>query len=124
MTLTNIFIGIISAILSLGFYFIFFNKSEQEIINKITNLEKEKRILSKNDKFNLFIKALNSEEQMVLKLIKYEEGITQSSLRHKTGLSKTKLSFILSDLEKKEIVKKELYGKTNKLYMKEAILSI
>ncbi len=70
------------------------------------------------------MKALTQEEQIILKMIKEEEGITQSSLRHKSGFSKTKLSFLLSDLEKKNIIKKELFGKTNKVFMKGDILVV
>lgn len=123
LTFTNMFIGAISAILSLGFYILYFSKSEKELINKIKNLEKGKKTLSKEDKFNILIKALTNDEQALLKLIREEEGITQTSLRHKTRISKTKLSLILKDLEKKNIIKKEIYGKTNKIYMLDEILS-
>ena len=64
------------------------------------------------------LKALTKEEQEVMKLAKEEEGITQAMMRIKTNMSKTKLSFVLSDLEKKELIKKEIAGKTNKIYLK------
>lgn len=123
LTFTNMFIGAIAALLSFGFYMLYFSKSDEELIKRIKNLEKEKKTLSMEDKFNIFIKALSEDEIIILKLLREEEGITQSSIRHKTKISKTKLSFILSDLEKKNIIKKEAYGKTNKIYMLESILS-
>ena len=70
------------------------------------------------------LKALTQEEQQLIRIIKEQEGITQATIRLKTDFSKTKLSFVLSDLEKKGLIKKELSGKTNKLYIKEGILSL
>ena len=117
LSLTNIFIGIIFSLISLGFYLIFFTKSEENLIKKI---EEKNKQLTKEDKFDIMLKALTKEEQEAMKLIRQEEGITQAMLRIKTDMSKTKLSFVLSDLEKKDLIKKELFGKTNKVYLKQA----
>ena len=70
------------------------------------------------------LKALTSEEQKLMRTIKEQEGITQATLRLKTDFSKTKLSFILADLEKKGLIQKEISGKTNKLDIREGILSL
>ena len=117
LSITNIFIGIIFSLISLGFYLIFFTKTEEILINKIEERSKQ---LTKEDKFDIMLKALNKEEQDVIKIVREEEGIAQSMLRIRTGISKTKLSFVLSDLEKKNMIKKELSGRTNKIYLARA----
>ena len=121
LSITNIFIGIIFSITSLGFYILFFSRDEEILLKK---LEENKRDLTKEQKFDMILKALLPEERQLMQIIKEQEGITQSMLRIKTDFSKTKLSFVLADLEKKGLIKKELSGKTNKLYLKIGILSL
>lgn len=128
LSLTNVFIGIIFSLLSLSFYLIFFSKGEELLLKKFEenkrHINKEQRHLTKEESFEIMLKALTMEEQQLMHIIKEQEGITQSTLRFKTDFSKTKLSFVLADLEKKGLIKKELSGKTNKLYIKEGILSL
>ena len=121
LSITNIFIGIIFSLMSLGFYLIFFSKGEETLLKRF---EENKRQITKEEKFEIMLKALTQEEQQLIRIIKEQEGITQATIRLKTDFSKTKLSFVLSDLEKKGLIKKELSGKTNKLYIKEGILSL
>ncbi|MBS3152148.1 hypothetical protein J4230_01925 [Candidatus Woesearchaeota archaeon] len=121
LSLTNIFIGIIFSLVSLGFYILFFNKDEEIILRR---LDENKKQLTKEQKFEIMLKALTAEERQLMQIIREQEGITQSTLRIKTDFSKTKLSFVLADLEKKGLIKKEISGKTNKLYIKEGILSL
>ena len=122
LTISNIFIGIISSLTSLGIYILFFSE-DKELLNRINTIEYDKKELREEEKFEFLLKALSKDEQDILRFIKAQEGITQSTLRIKTGMSKTKLSFVLSDLEKKELIKKEIAGKTNQLYLKAGILS-
>ncbi|MBI2148911.1 winged helix-turn-helix transcriptional regulator [Candidatus Woesearchaeota archaeon] len=121
LSITNIFIGIIFSLISLGFYIIFFSKEEEILLKR---LEENKRQLTKEQKFEIMLKALKPEERQIIQIIRENEGITQVALRIKTDFSKTKLSFVLADLEKNGLIKKELFGKTNKLYIKEGILSL
>ncbi|MBI5391762.1 hypothetical protein HZB00_02045 [Candidatus Woesearchaeota archaeon] len=113
LSLTNFFIGIISALLSLGFYLIAFNQEEK----LVQSFAQEKKALKEEEKFNILMKALHPEEQQIMKAVQQEQGITQSMLRIKTDYSKTKLSLILKDLEGKKLIKKEIAGKTNKVYI-------
>jgi len=47
-----------------------------------------------------------------------QEGIKQSTLRYKTGMSKTFLSLLLKHLEEKDIIYRKEDGKTKRLYLK------
>ena len=117
-TINNIFIAVISCLITLGIYMIFFSKGEDILIKKIDENNKK---LSHDEKFDILFKALTKDEQDIIRIVKNEEGITQSTLRIRTNMSKAKLSFVLSDLEKKNLVVKELNGKTNKIFLKQSI---
>ena len=49
--------------------------------------------------------------------VKEQDGITQTTLRFRTDLSKAKISQILTDFEKKNLIKREEKGKTYAVYL-------
>jgi hypothetical protein len=63
LSVTHFAFGIIGFVLALGFYLIFFSKSEEAILKR---LEDNKRKLDGEEKFNLISKGLNSFEKKVL----------------------------------------------------------
>ena len=112
--LSHIAVGLISFIGALGIYLLFFSTSEEAILKR---LEEEKNMKIEEDKFDIVLKAMDDNERKVLKAIKEQEGITQSTLKFRTDLSKAKVSQILTDFEKKHLVKRELKGKTYAVYL-------
>jgi uncharacterized membrane protein len=62
-------------------------------------------------------KALSDNEALFIDLISGSEGVTQDSIRFKTGFSKSKVSAIISDLEKKDILSRERLGRTYKIFI-------
>ncbi|MBS3105320.1 hypothetical protein J4234_03635 [Candidatus Woesearchaeota archaeon] len=114
--LSHVAVGLISFIGALGIYLLFFSTSEEAILKR---LEEEKNIKVEQNKFELILKAMDENEQKVLKAIKEQDGITQSTLKFRTDLSKAKVSQILTDFEKKHLVKRELKGKTYAVYLAE-----
>jgi len=119
-------IGLVFAVFSLGFYLIFFSRSETLLRDAIKQLEDEKNRLEKehkikisDDRFSTILKTLDPNEQKILKVIKENEGIAQNTLRIKTELSKAKISQVLTDFAKKNIIRKEEKGKTYSIYMSE-----
>lgn len=116
-TLWPVYAGLIliSALIALGIYMIFFEKAQREIVSV---LENQKRIQTEEEKYGLLLKGLSEDEKKVLNAVKEQDGITQETLRLRTGLHKSKLSIILSGLEKKELVKKMQEGKTNRVFIK------
>ncbi|MBI2656514.1 winged helix-turn-helix transcriptional regulator [Candidatus Woesearchaeota archaeon] len=114
--LSHIAVGLISFIGALGIYLLFFSTSEEAILRR---LEEEKNVKTEQNKFELILKAMDDNEKKVLKAVKEQEGITQSTLRYRTDLSKAKVSQILTDFEKKHLVKRELKGKTYAVYLVE-----
>jgi ribosomal protein S25 len=93
-------------IILLGIYFSLFDRE------KLSNKEKP------DSKFDIILSALDESEQKVLKAVREQDGIQQSTLRFRTDLSKTKLSMVLKDLEKKNLVRKTVKGKTNLVFLK------
>ena len=114
--LSHIAVGLISFIGALGVYLLFFSTSEEAIMKR---LEEEKGMKIDQDKFELVLKAMDDNEKKVLKAIKEQEGITQSTLKFRTDLSKAKVSQILTDFEKKHLIKREEKGKTYAVYLTE-----
>ena len=108
--------GILSAaILALGVYLIFFERSQKEIVK---TLENQKKIQTEEEKFDILLKGLDVDERKVIKAVKEQDGITQQTLRLRTDLHKSKLSIILDGLEKKGLIKKISKGKTNQVFLK------
>jgi hypothetical protein len=115
LTMGHIAFGVIGFIFALGFYLLIFSKGEQAIIRR---LDEQKTERSEDEKFDLLLKGLDSYDKKVMKLLKENPGITQSTLQIKSDMSKAKLSYVLTDLEKKNLVKREKKGKTYSVYLK------
>jgi uncharacterized membrane protein len=62
-------------------------------------------------------KALSEDEKLLVDMISESEGITQDSIRFKTKFSKSKVSALLSELEKKDILSREKLGRTYKVFI-------
>jgi uncharacterized membrane protein len=79
-----------------------------------TEADKEEQV-----KRNILVlkKALNTDEALLIDLIAESEGVTQDSLRFKTGFSKSKVSALLSEMEKKDILVREKLGRTYKIFI-------
>jgi|SRR3989338_5363450 len=112
--LSHIAIGLISFVGALGIYLLFFSTSEDAILRR---LEEEKNMKIEQDKFGLVLKSMDDNEKKVITAIKEQEGITQSTLKFRTDLSKAKISQILTDFERKHLIKRELKGKTYAVYL-------
>lgn len=85
------------------------------------NSQKEVQKESSDEKFSILLTALDKDEQNVLKAVKDQDGISQSTLKFRTDLSKTKLSLILTSFEKKNLITKVKTGKINHIYLKKAV---
>ena len=113
--MSHIAIGFLSFIFALGFYLLFFNKSEAKISDALETIQEEKT----QDKFKLLLRPLDDNERKVMISIKEQEGITQATLKYRANLSKAKVSQILTDFEKKNLIVREAKGKTYELFLTE-----
>lgn len=115
LTITNIGFGFFGFIFALGFYLLFFNKTEERILKR---LEDEKIMVLEEERFSIILKALDEYEKRVLQLVREQDGITQNTLRLRANLSKAKLSYVLQELEKRGLVKRIPKGKTLEIHLR------
>lgn len=116
-------IGILQ--IAIGAYMGFFEKEHAEaklqhrqILNQVTKMGKEKDL---DDRFEILLKGLDEPEQKILRAVRAHDGIGQNTLAIRTELSKTKVSLVISDLEKRNLVRKVPEGKTNRIFLKQAM---
>lgn len=67
------------------------------------------------------IEMLKEDEQAILKIVVENDGIDQREIQRITGFSKAKVSKILSELEKRGMIRKEQVGRRNKIYLTEKV---
>lgn len=116
LMMTHMGIGVIFSIISLGFYLLLFEKSELAILDRLED-DKNKKI--NESKFDTLLRGMDDYEQLVLRSIKQQDGITQNTLRLRTDMSSAKLSLVLTELEKRGLIKKIKKGKTFSVFLKE-----
>lgn len=115
---TYIMLVLLVSLLSLGFYLIFFEKGEKEILETLKEVKKSE---TQSKHFDILLSAMDEDEKKVIKAIKEQDGIMQSTLRLRTDMSKSKLSAILKELEKKNLIKRMEKGKTKLVFLKKAV---
>ncbi len=106
---------IAAALIALGIYVTFFERTQKAIINA---LEEQKNTKIKEEKFDILLKGLTEEEKKVITAVKEQDGIEQNTLRIRTGLHKSKLSIVLGNLEKKGLIARKEKGKTKQVYLR------
>jgi|SRR3989344_1401088 len=114
LSLTHFAFGFFGFMLALGFYILFFNKTEEIIMNR---LEDEKNKTIEKERFEIILKALDDYEKKVMIVVREQEGITQNTLKLRANLSKAKLSYVLQELEKRNLIKRIPKGKTLEVHL-------
>jgi len=116
---TNVSIGIMIFVITIGLYLIFFGK-EEKLITKIKKVKQQfelKKITKEN--YKKIMSNLNVDESLVFgKIIEANGTIFQSDLVDKTKLSKVKITRILDKLEGRGLVERRRRGMTNVIILK------
>ena len=71
----------------------------------------------KEQEYKIIRKALSEDEKAILDEIKKADEITQETLRYRLNWSKAKISTILTNLDKMNLIQRERTGKTYKVYL-------
>ncbi len=75
---------------------------------------------AKEREYSIIKKALSEDEKAILDEIKKAGEITQDSLRFRLNWSKAKVSTILTNLDKMNLIQRERIGKTYKVYLQKS----
>ena len=78
----------------------------------------------KIDEYSIIRKALSEDEKRILDEIKKTGEITQDSLRFRLNWSKAKVSTILTNLDRKNLIQRERTGKTYKVYLQKQLKTV
>lgn len=81
-------------------------------------VSKYKQSRNKDEEFELIMKGLPAEEQEVLRAVRKDDGVTQSTLKYRVSMSKSKLSQTLSELEERELLSRSPKGKTKAIHLR------
>jgi len=120
-------IGIVAIVLtiSFGIYMIYISKTTKFYENAhkdiLDTIKSAKKTESKEERFKILLEGLDEDEKKVITSVKEQDGISQSTLRYRADLSKSKLSMVLSQLEKKHLITKVKKGKINNIFLKKAL---
>tara|TARA_Y100000310_G_scaffold89923_1_gene87063 strand:- start:24037 stop:24540 length:504 start_codon:yes stop_codon:yes gene_type:complete len=112
-SMINIGFGLFGFILALAFYLLVFAKNEDLFLKK---LDQKQAVLDKEEKLKYLFMGLDQFEKEVVAKVREQPGITQSTLRIRVDMSKAKLSQVLSNLEKKNLIKRKQQKKTLAVY--------
>lgn len=119
---TILFSSVLLIMFLLGIYLALFEKAEErwketqeKLEKRITHVKKEE---IEKEKLEAFLSGLDEKEKKVLLAVKEQDGIEQATLRIRVDFSKAMLSTVLTNLEKKDIVKKVPYKRTNRIYLR------
>ncbi len=109
---TYLSLAIVGILIIIGLMLIFSKPKEKIVFKKIKENDK-------NEKKNIDISQLTSEEKAVLKLIQENKAIFQADLIEKLGFPKAKVTRILDRLEGQGIVERKRRGMTNVVVLKD-----
>jgi len=113
---TNVAIGLMTIVIGIGLYLVFFSKDEM-VIKRITERVDMKR--PTKETYGKVLKTLQGDERLVLeKIIEADGSIFQSDLVDKSGLGKVKVSRVLDKLEGQGLVERKQRGMTNVILLK------
>jgi len=107
-----------SGLILLGLYLLIFDSTQKKLAEQQEKVSSALQEASKKDEFKAFLAGFNEEEQKILSAIKEQDGILQSTLRYRTGISKTNLSLLLKSLEERGIISRKEKGKSKEVYLR------
>ncbi len=87
----------------------------------VANNETDSEGKINGEKITVAEKLLDEDERKIFGIVVKNEGITQDSLHFRTGFSHSKISMIIKKLEEKDLIYRERFGKTYRIYVSDWI---
>lgn len=87
------------------------------LLSEYVNYQKRKKISSN------FVPSyvLSEEERNVLSVIKSNPGINNKDISRELNYSKSRVSYLINELESKELIRKEKFGRSFRIYLEKDI---
>lgn len=99
------------------------NVTEDESIEWLSTKKTNEKVKEVAQLPEMVKKLLKEDEKRVMEIIFENEGITQDSLHFRTGFSQSKVTMIIKKLEEKDLIVRERFGRTYKLYLSEQLMN-
>ena len=114
----NVFEWTITGIVFLlGVFLAFLDKTQKILAEHQIKVSSALAEAKANDSFKAYLAGFQDDERKILEAVHEQEGIKQSTLRYRAGLTKSTLSLILGNLEKRGIISRKKTGKTNQIFL-------
>ncbi|MDI6655466.1 MAG: hypothetical protein QME59_06235 [Candidatus Hydrothermarchaeota archaeon] len=95
-----------------------------EIFRRKREIQIEKKEIQPSSEMQKVIETLSENEKVIVNALLKEGGkLTQAKIRRETGIAKSSLSGILNALQRKNMIKKREYGRTNLIELSSWFLS-
>jgi uncharacterized membrane protein len=107
-----------AALIILGVYIVFFDKTQKIILETQEKVSSALVEAKEVDEFKAFLSGFPPDEREIISVVHDNEGIKQSTLRYKVGMSKTAVSLILKSLEERDIISRKELGKTKQVFIR------
>jgi DNA-binding MarR family transcriptional regulator len=108
-------VGIALLIALLGIYLVRQDHTSRSLASELKQRRTE---LSSDARWELISSVLTQDERSVVEAVRAQPGISQATLRLRTGQSKAKLSTLLAELERRGLVARTASGKTNEVHLR------
>ena len=103
-------------LIAIGTYHGLIERGKQDAAKHHEKIVQDLEEAKKKDELNAYLAGFDDQERLILKTIHDQQGILQSTLRYRTGMSKAALSHLLGKLEDEGHLRREKKGKTNQVY--------
>ncbi|MDD9954265.1 MAG: helix-turn-helix domain-containing protein [Candidatus Woesearchaeota archaeon] len=107
--------GLIILGILVGIYLI---KSDHTHRSILEELQGRRTDIRKDEVRKIVYSVLTQDEQKIVHAVRKQPGISQATLKLRVDMSKAKLSQLIKELEARNILAKEIAGKTHKVYVK------
>ena len=109
--------AVAAALFLFALYITFIDRTQEFMEKHQIKVSQALKESKKKDEFNAFLTSFSEDERKILKTVKENEGIKQSTIRYKTGISKTSVSLILKSLEERGFISRKQAGKTKQVFL-------
>lgn len=117
---TSLVTGILIAefMVAVGIFLYFFEHIKHELPKKKKTQPKQHHMSEKDKLFEAFLQGFSTQEKLVLRTIREDDGLFFSTLQYRTGHTKARMEKILHHLEHKDAIFIKDIGLKKEIFLK------